>query len=556
MEQVMSNLDCRRMEMNKIEQSINSLDKDMPSDTKDTSLSPHNVKINNFTRTLDNIDSRVEQIDAHQEQIQIWTTQLTKFELDSHDIAQRMDEIESRINKVKDIQANAHQINDKTEYMPIQHHKTENFESEINRKPTAKFMHKHDIHDDAQGRSPILTLFQFMYPKSNYHPREVESYKFSKAKIAVICPNEDSIFTFYKSLRHIASSFNILLKPLEGITKETGICQLTPDNCIGYEEAYNTMATALHLKLTTNNYFNNFQIAQTYINAAANNSDGFKLLYRIVEIIHPQHRAAKGGIHKAITAPSYADIEDDNIYTFMSKYKNYLIYESLSPENRQYNKQEQTMYIVNTLKQDDRFKSGLDYVLSTLLSYQRNRRGNPDLPYPLDLEIDEIAVTIDEHSTEYTVGDQKNTITSLSNPFATSLVVRVAKGKPWWGSKSEPRDNEKNTQTCKACMGHGHFITNNDTICYAVAKAQLCANYMEKPENSKIVKSNLYRYKKKLKERASLKRFTTKVNGLVRKLEEGGEQTSALPIINLAKALTNNDDDSLSNCSSNSSSIE
>ena len=395
-----------------------------------------------------------------------------------------------------------------------------------------------------------------MYPKTNYHPREVESYKFSKVNIAVKCPSEDSIFTFYTTLRHIAASFNILLKPLEDITKETGICQLTPDNCIGYEEAYNTMSTALHIKLTTNNYFDKFQIAQTYINAAANNNDGFKLLYRIVEIIHPQLRAAKGGIHKAITAPSYADIDDDNIYTFMTKYKNYLVYETLSPEHRQYNKQEQTMYVVNALKQDDRFKSGLDYVLSTLLSYQRDRRGNPGIPYPLDLEIDEIAVTIDEHSTEYIVGDQKTTITPLSNPFATTPVIRVAKGKPWRGSTTNTRDDEKNTQQCKACMGQGHCITNNDTICYPVAKAQLCANYMEKPENSKFVKSNVYRYKKKLKERANLKRFTTKVNGLVRKLETNGEQTSIQPIINLAKALNNNDEESLSDCSSTSSSSE
>ena len=92
------------------------------------------------------------------------------------------------------------------------------------------------------------------------------------------------------------------------------------------------MSTALHLKLTTNQYFKGFPIAMTYVRAAANNSNGFKLLYRILEIIHPKLRASKGGIHKTIAPPSYDDIEDDNIYTFTTKYKNYLRYKEFSPE--------------------------------------------------------------------------------------------------------------------------------------------------------------------------------------------------------------------------------
>ena len=82
------------------------------------------------------------------------------------------------------------------------------------------------------------------------------------------------------------------------------------------------MSTALHLKLTGNDYFKSFPKAQTYIHAAANNSDGFKLLYRILEIIHPRLRISKGSIHKMIKAPTYSDIEDDSVYTFITRYKN------------------------------------------------------------------------------------------------------------------------------------------------------------------------------------------------------------------------------------------
>ena len=112
------------------------------------------------------------------------------------------------------------------------------------------------------------------------------------------------------------------------------------------------MAAALHMKLKTNDYFENFPAAQTDVNTVSNNSDGFKLMYRIVEIIHPQLRASKGGLHKIITNPKYDEIEDGSIYTFITRYKNYLQYELLSSEKRQYNRQEQTMYVVNALKAD------------------------------------------------------------------------------------------------------------------------------------------------------------------------------------------------------------
>ena len=205
---------------------------------------------------------------------------------------------------------------------------------------TQPFMGNHHINTMSQDRHPILTPFQFLNPIGNHHVKEVESYKFQKAKLSVTCSSKDNVFTFYNTLRHIAGSFNILLLPLEHITKETGVCQLTADNCVGYQQAHDIMSTALHLKLTGNDYFKSFHKAQTYIQAAANNSNGFQLLYRILEIIHPRLRISKGGIHKTIEAPNYNDVNDDSIYTFITRYKNYLLYEQLSPENRAYNKRE------------------------------------------------------------------------------------------------------------------------------------------------------------------------------------------------------------------------
>ena len=94
------------------------------------------------------------------------------------------------------------------------------------------------------------------------------------------------------------------------------------------------MSTALYIKLTGKDYLKEFPQAQSYVRAAAGTSNGFQLLYRILELVHPQLRAEQGGTHELITIPSYSDIDNNSIYTFMIRYQNYLLYESLSPQKR------------------------------------------------------------------------------------------------------------------------------------------------------------------------------------------------------------------------------
>ena len=98
------------------------------------------------------------------------------------------------------------------------------------------------------------------------------------------------------------------------------------------------MSTDLHIKLTGEDYVNWFPKTTAYIKASASNSGSFKLLYRIVEIINPQLRVSKGGVHEVIEPPLYDDVEDNTIYTLITRYKNYLMYKQLSPEKRSYNK--------------------------------------------------------------------------------------------------------------------------------------------------------------------------------------------------------------------------
>ena len=139
------------------------------------------------------------------------------------------------------------------------------------------------------------------------------------------------------------------------------------------------MSTAIYLKLTSSDYFKSFPQALTYVRAASHTSNGFQLIYRILELVYPRLRQAKGGIHKFIPVPSYKDIEDDSIYTFLTQYKNYLLYEQLSPEKRVYNETEQTMFIISAFKHDARLRPGVQYIESVLQAYQRDSRLNPSL---------------------------------------------------------------------------------------------------------------------------------------------------------------------------------
>ena len=54
------------------------------------------------------------------------------------------------------------------------------------------------------------------------------------------------------------------------------------------------MPTTLYLKLASYDYFPEFPQARTYVQAAASNGNGYQLLFRILELVHPQLREAKG----------------------------------------------------------------------------------------------------------------------------------------------------------------------------------------------------------------------------------------------------------------------
>ena len=67
---------------------------------------------------------------------------------------------------------------------------------------------------------------------------------------------------------------------------------------------------------------------------------------------------------------------------------------------------------------------------------------------------------------------------------------------------------------------------------------------MANTDNNKVVKSNMYWYKKEIKEKSQTNKLASKLDGIVRKLELDGKQATTIDhIVNLARALQNEDDD-------------
>ena len=122
----------------------------------------------------------------------------------------------------------------------------------------------------------------------------MDSNKFLKAKLPFKCTGIDTIFTFYNNVRHISSSYNIILQPLHLVTRSLGTCSITADNCLGFASVKDVMYTALYLKLASYDYFSEFPQARTYVQVAASNSNGYQFLFRIHELVHLQLREEKG----------------------------------------------------------------------------------------------------------------------------------------------------------------------------------------------------------------------------------------------------------------------
>ena len=105
-------------------------------------------------------------------------------------------------------------------------------------------------------------------------------------------------------------------------------------------------------------------------------------------------------------------------------------------------------------------------------------------------------------------------------------------------------------------MGVGHCITNPDTSVYVVAKTFICNRFVDDTANTALIKSNIYRYKKEQKEKAIRSKTTSRMDGIIKKMEIAGHtETQLAPMIHMANAMVEDySDDSQSDDATSSES--
>ena len=160
--------------------------------------------IMNETRTrrlmesLDIIEDRTNKLLAKNNTIEASTNKitdigikLTQYEMDTEEITTRLELIDSKMDTIKNkLKPTTVRLADDKDTDNRTTSKNEdedhNSSQEDHDEPNeTMFMNKYAINMDSSSNYPILTPFQYLYPRDNHTPREIDSHKFQKAKMAM-----------------------------------------------------------------------------------------------------------------------------------------------------------------------------------------------------------------------------------------------------------------------------------------------------------------------------------------------------------------------------------
>ena len=104
----------------------------------------------------------------------------------------------------------------------------------------------------------------------------------------VTCSGEMEIFTFYESLKHMASTCGIPMRAITDIDEDNGVCPLSAKNCANYEVIYPLMAGAIYHKMNDSSLWKGYAQGWNLITSNLHDCDGFEVLYDVLGEILPK----------------------------------------------------------------------------------------------------------------------------------------------------------------------------------------------------------------------------------------------------------------------------
>ena len=340
------------------------------------------------------------------------------------------------------------------------------------------------------------------------------------------CSSELDIFTFYKSLQHMASTCGIPMRDLKDIDETHGVCPLTPSNCENYDTIYKLMKGAIYYKINDATLWTGFDQGWNLVKSNLLDCDGFEVMFDILSEVLPKLNKNTPKSHK-IKRPTYTECDNDNIYSYVNAYNAFLEFERLENNQRTYTEFEIAVYIADDLERDPhkRFDKGIDHVRLQL-------KHSPDgIRVPKDILITKIAKTICKYSPEYVVGEYNDSITP---------VIRALHQKQPY-SRNDDRQQKRRppakntTLKCRYCCQLGHDETSENG-CMVYAKWTLCHQASVRI-SAEDTKANTRKYLKSIKRRESDQRTKTKFEKHIRALQDNTNSLDNSTLIHTLQAM-------------------
>ena len=289
-----------------------------------------------------------------------------------------------------------------------------------------------------------------------------------------VCKKKSDIVNIYNFLQTTASSYNIMITPFTDVKVWDKAPDSIPTTCnMYYDEfdpitvmVYQRMSSAIYEKLKKTSFL---YVAKYKKIMDSRITDGFSLLYRLIESEHPKLSAD-------VRRPAKPTIDGcDCIFDMITEYESWLDYEKIS--NRTYTASEQLEYILEQLKGNDKYSDAHQLLDSQYMMYKQDVRRDANAPFPTGLLLLNLDSTI---ATVYDSDDQSDLYGPVMNDGrntgnATGAAqINALRGQPnmkpqnqaFYGRLYQAAE-KKNWRRpvigtfCKCCGTYGHDVYRN-----------------------------------------------------------------------------------------------
>jgi len=308
------------------------------------------------------------------------------------------------------------------------------------------------------------------------------------------------LFVFYNQLLNGMEQFGIYLSPLDNVRYQESVCPAEYNSFPITPRRYRMMASTLYQKLQNPDVIPHEHTAIRHIiNRYAEQNDGYKVLYAMLELIHP-------ALHQdAVLLPPKSNECNEDIHLYAQKFDSWLKYEAYA--NRPYSARETVNLFLRELS--PHFAPAVSRIRRLMDTWNQY---DPHVPEPL--RITSLPVTIERYMNEETNTPYIRRMHHPASPHKGGRLVGPAEDK---NRDARPSQDK----TCRLCGGYGH----DDEHCDFTAK------WMNVQDASKKVDARL---KEKLKDQYKLeqqKRRSRKLRkkvGIIRQMLDDGTHPDAV----------------------------